>query len=181
MKLPECSVSAVIPTRGALDSRILDSLHACPEIDDIHLMVGNAVFNRYVGAAAAWHDIIYTQDDDVISVPRDLIDRYRPGVIVHAMTPDHARHYQGRVTLVGFGAIFDRQLIGVLNGWEKDALLLRECDRVFTALNQCLSIFPDITILPCASDTERLWRDTEHVRYRRAIEQRIMDKTGVVA
>lgn len=181
MKLAECSVSAVIPTRGKVDARILDSLHACPEIDDIQIVIGDAVFNRYVGAERARHGIIFTQDDDVISSPREIIDAYLPGTVVNAMTIAHASHYPGRATLVGFGSIFDRDLISVLNGWERDELFLRECDRVFTALNRCSSIFPELAILPCANDPERLWRAADHHAMRKEIERRIMDKTGIAA
>ena len=177
MTLPPCSVSAVIPSRGDVDcSGIVARLRACPEIDDIEIVVGDSVFNRYLGAGRAQHHVVYSQDDDCLTDAGAVIAAYRPGVIVNAMTPEHAAQYPGRITLVGFGAIFDRDLIRCLDDWERDELFLRECDRVFTALNQCEFVFPEIEILPRASDARRLWRQPEHLRCRAEIERRISER-----
>jgi hypothetical protein len=89
------------------------------------------------------------------------------------MTPMHAENYRGRITLVGFGAIFDSSLIQVLDGWEQDEFFLREADRVFTALNPHVTVFPEIQILPCASAENRLWRQADHIARFMEIEKRI--------
>ena len=175
-------ISAVIPTRGDVDVLpIRKHLERYLEIDDIEVIHGTSPFNRYVAAARAKHDWIYTQDDDCITDIQPLIDAYEPGLIVHAMTEAHAAQYPGRITLVGFGALFHRRLIQVLEGWEQDWLFFREADRVFTALNTCKTVFPRIQILPCATDDNRLYRQSHHNDARAAITRRIYKRTGIAA
>lgn len=174
-------VSAVIPTRGDVDTDpIREHLQSFPEIDDIWIVQGDTVFNRYRAAQlSAVHDVIYTQDDDCITDLRPILEAYEPGIIVNAMTPDHQAKYPGRQTLVGFGAIFDRSLTGVLDGWEQDELFLRECDRVFTALNEHKTVFPRIENLPHATSENRMYREPGHFGARAAITRRIFERTGI--
>jgi hypothetical protein len=178
MPLEARSVSAIIPTRGDVDtSEIEKALRACPEIDDISFPVCRNVYGRYEAAAQARHDVVYTQDDDCIVEADILLGAFERGsrVLVHAMTPQHAGHYPGRISLVGFGAIFDRDLISRLDGWEKDELFQRECDRVFTALAVRRTYFPRIRNLAHASAPNRLFKQPEHAHARRLIEQRIAE------
>lgn len=172
-------ISAVIPSR-------CDAWEAVEHLrqfdfDEIIVAREGSVFGRYLGIERAKNETIYTQDDDCLPDAGAIIAAYKPGAVVHAMTPAHAAQYPRRAQLIGFGAIFDRDLIRCLDGWEHDELFIRECDRVFTALNKCESIFPDIQILPQASDDERLWRQSGHNQYRVEIERRIFEKTGIVA
>ena len=171
---PGIEISAVIPTRGDVDmTQILAKLGDYPEVKEVLVMVGDTPFNRYLGARKAKYEVIYTQDDDCITDLRPLINNYRPGLIVNAMTPQHAKNYPGRQTLIGFGAIFDKGLVHVLDGWEQDDLFLREADRVFASLNEHFTVFPEIDILPCASAPNRLWCQPDHIAKRIAIEERI--------
>lgn len=173
-------LAAVIPTRGDVELEpIVRHLQQFPEVVRIHIESSPNVYGRYVGIERLHeHPIIYTQDDDCITDLQPLIDAYEPGVIVNAMTPEHAAQYPGRVTLVGFGAIFDRVMVAALHGWEQDALFLREADRVFTALHPHKTVFPKIDILPCATAGNRLCRQPEHHASRKAIEQRIAERLG---
>jgi hypothetical protein len=173
-------VSAVIPSRGDA-AEAVEHLRQFKEIEEIVVIQAGSVFGRYIGIDQAKNEIIYTQDDDCITDVAAVLGAYKPGVVVNAMTPEHARQYPRRATLVGFGAIFDRNLIRCLDGWERDELFMRECDRVFTALNRCEPIFPEIQILPRASDPDRLWKQAEHNRCRLEIESRILAKTGIAA
>lgn len=173
-------VSAVIPSRGEA-SEIVEYLRKFKEIEEIVVIQAGSVFGRYIGIDQAKNEIIYTQDDDCITDVAAVLEAYKPGVVVNAMTQDHAKQYQRAATLIGFGAIFDRNLVRCLDGWERDELFMRECDRVFTALNQCEPIFPEIRILPQASDPERLWKQPAHNQFRAEIERRIYEKTGIAA
>jgi hypothetical protein len=154
---------------------------AHPEIDDINFIESDSVFGRFIGIwGYAQHDIIYTQDDDVLTDVGPIIDSYESGVIVNAMTPEHAAHYRGSQTLIGFGAIFDKLLLTSLYGWDwQDELNRRTCDRIFTALNKHKSIFPRITHMPYATADNRMYRQPQHFRDRVDITKRILERTGI--
>lgn len=143
------------------------------EIDEVIFTVSNSVYGRYEGISDAENGVIYTQDDDCITDIRPILDAYESGLIVNAMTPEHAAQYRGRVSLVGFGAIFDRSLVDVLDGWERDELFLRECDRVFTGLNRRKTVYPSIRMLPQATAENRMYREPGHNSARAEIERRI--------
>jgi hypothetical protein len=170
-------VSAVIPTRGDVPlEAIRERLLSVPEIDDAHFVVGPNVFGRYT--APVRHEIVYTQDDDCLTDVAAVLAAYEPGVIVNAMTPEHAAQYPGWVTLIGFGAVFDRSMAEALDVWERDDLFLRECDRVFTALYPHKTVFPGITMLHWATEENRLYRQPDHLAARAAIMRRIYERTG---
>jgi hypothetical protein len=173
-------VSAVIPSRGDA-SEVVEQLGRFKEIGEVIVIQAGSVYGRYMGIEQAKHEIIYTQDDDCSTDVEAILAAYKPGVVVHAMTPAHAAQYPRRATLIGFGSVFDRKLVRCLDGWERDELFLRECDRVFTALNRCEAIFPDIYILAQANHSDRLWKQPDHHRSRAAIERRIFEKTGIAA
>lgn len=178
------TVSAVIPSRGDVDtSGIVAHLRRYCEIRDVRIVVGDTPYNRYVAAADAACDVIFTQDDDCITELRPLLDAYQSGcgLIVNAMTPQHAAQYPGRQTLLGFGALFDKAMLQSLDGWERDALFYRESDRIFATINPHRSVFPEITILPWASSPNRLWMQPDHLSAKRAIGQRIFESTGIVS
>jgi hypothetical protein len=168
------SISAVIPTRGDVDlGRLAEHLRSYPEVKEITFTVGDAPYNRYRAARKALHDVIYVQDDDYLTDLRPIIDGYQPGVIVNAMTKQHEAGYQGEETLIGFGAIFDKALLSVLEGWEEDALFLGECDRVFTALTKHVSVYPTINPLPWATAPNRMCYQPDHGASHVAIRARI--------
>ena len=167
-------VSAVIPTRGDVDlSPIVESLRRFPAIKEIMFEIGNTPYNRYLGAARARFPIVYTQDDDCVTDIGPILENYRPGVIVNAMTPSHAQAYRGEETLIGLGAIFDRSMVQVLDEWEKDELFLREADRIFATINPHFTVFPEIRTLPCAHNANRYYRQPEHGASHVAIRERI--------
>lgn len=168
------SISAVIPTRGDVPlGRLTDHLRSYPEIREIMFEISGTQYSRYKAARKALHDTIYIQDDDYITDIRPLIESYRPGCIVNAMTPQHQVGYQGVETLIGFGAIFDKSLLSVLDGWEEDPLFLRESDRVFATLNPHVTVFPEIEALPWATAPNRLCFQPDHGLSHVAIRHRI--------
>jgi len=163
-------ISAVIPTRGDVDLKpIISNIERFKEIKEIIVAdYDKSVYNRYIGCSKAKYDIIYTQDDDCIVDLQPLIDNYRKGVIVNAMKPEKMEEYTD-MTLIGWGAIFDKSLIKVLDGWEQDELFLRECDRVFTALNKRHSIpmkIKDLYQGNRMSEESRHWDDLKKIRAR---------------
>lgn len=177
MNIVPRSVFAVIPTRGDLDlTYIVDHLMTYPEIRRVCVRTGNTPWNRYLAAIEAPESIIYTQDDDCLTDIRPLLDAFRPGegVMVNAMTPQHAGQYRdSRFTLCGFGAIFDKSMLGVFDGYERDALFFRESDRIMGSVPH-RTVYPSIFISSDANRHNRLWRQPEHNSTRRLMEQRIL-------
>lgn len=194
MGVPVESVAAVLVTRGDVDlDPILESLpiewdtiewnngagaayrHPAPNrywnADDV------SVYGRYEAIVLTEAPVIYVQDDDVI-LPRTsidaLLDAYEPGVVTCVMGEHHQRHTLDSA-LVGFGAIFDRDLperaftrfalsshrAGSI-AWGTDgndrALFDRTCDVVFTALTPRKAIDVPYEYLPQASNDDRMSR-----------------------
>jgi hypothetical protein len=160
---------------------IVEHLKGYLEIDDVRVITGNTPYNRYLEAARANHDVIYTQDDDCITDIGPVLAGYDPGLICNAMTPEHAREYPRAQTLLGFGSVWNRSLIAALDGWEHDSLFLREADRVFATLNPHRTVFPRIRLLPHAYVDNRMYRQPDHITCRDAINLRIRQRTGIIA
>ena len=96
-------------------------------------------------------DIIYTQDDDcVVDIP--LLLNEWDGHFVTNMRPNRAAEYAKNMTLIGWGAVFNKDLIYALdrytNRFGRDPLFIRECDRVFTGLNTHKTVFIEVENLP---------------------------------
>ena len=169
-------ITAVIPTRGNVDLGVLvERLRRHKAIQEIIIERGDSVYNRFVGVSRARFPVIYTQDDDCLVDIGAIIRAYKPGVVVNAMTEAGAANYPKEETLIGYGAIFDANLVDVLAGWEKDELFKRECDRVFTSLNEHHTVFPNIQILPCAHDPDRLYKQDDHYEKVKQIRKRIAE------
>lgn len=70
------------------------------------------VFGRYMATLEATRPVIYTQDDDCVIPIADVLAEYRPGVVTGNLIRDdpawRARYHD--TTLLGFGAVFDREL-----------------------------------------------------------------------
>lgn len=168
-------ISAAIATRGDVDlGAIQKEISRHPEITELIIEKSNTPYGWYVACMNATNSIVYYQDDDCVTDIRPLIDAYEPRIIVNAMTPRHARSYPGSQTLLGFGCLFDKSLLAVLDGWERDAVFLRESIRVFATLIPHRTVFPWIHILPCAYAPNRLYRQAgEHAAARKEINRRI--------
>lgn len=168
------SISAVVPTRGDVDlGRLVNHLRSYPEIREITFVIGDTPYNRYRAARKSLHDVIYIQDDDYITDIRPLISAYAPGTIINAMTPQHQAAYKGAETLIGFGALFSKSMLRVLDGWVEDDLFLRESDRIFATLNPHLTLYPSIETLPWATAPNRLCFQPNHGESHVAIRERI--------
>jgi hypothetical protein len=192
------NVSAVIVTRGDVDLAPCFAPFAAAGITD--LVVWNnataegdlAVYGRYEAIGSATGDAILVQDDDVVldvDSVHALTAAYVPGYVVCNM-PRRFRDtgsYDDSA-LVGFGAIFDRDLparafgrmldSGVLPAYDPRTLeefFNRECDTVFTMLTPRALVDLPYTDREFASAPDRLWRQPEHAaereRMRRLVRQ----------
>lgn len=178
-------VSCVIVTRGNVDlSGILASL----PFEDVvirnnsnpHLPKDMKVFGRYLGASLAVNEVTAVQDDDaIIEDWPAILAAYEPGVVTCNMGAAHTAYYKPmNMALVGFGAVFDKSLIAptfdrYFEQFPKDELLLRECDRIFTALNRLKVVQVPYRNLPHEETTERMWRENRHGADLAKIRERI--------
>jgi len=179
-------VTAVVVTRGGYDiSEVIESLAAFREVIvwDNSERKNLKVFGRYAEIGIP-RGVVYTQDDDVIVDAVAVCAAYQPGVIVANSSPQHreinAPFYRDGIAPIGWGSVFDARLIDVLDGWERDDLFLRECDRVFTALNKVKFIEVPFGNLPRATAPDRMWRERRHLDDLAAIRGRIL-RRGVTA
>jgi len=135
------------------------------------------VFGRYA-AMLGVPGPIFTCDDDCLVDAEAVCAAYEPGIIVANSDPHHravnAPFYRHGIAPIGWGAIFDVNLISVLEGWEHDELFLRECDRVFTALNTVKLIEVPFRHLERASAPDRMWREKRHLSDLSEITERIL-------
>lgn len=134
------SVSCVIPTRGDCDlSLIIESLAWCDDIVvwDNSKRKDEGLYGRYAALQFARHDIVVTQDDDVlVTCWPELLGAYQPGVL----TVNYPEPWD--VPWVARGAIFDRDLPAkafarYFRAFEEDEFFRRyACDAVFGLLTE---------------------------------------------
>ncbi len=164
------NVTACLVTRGDVDMQpILDSLSGIDvELWNNSVEDDAGVYGRYLAVGRATHDIVYVQDDDCL-LTAEAIDRivtaYEPGRIVANMPPDFRAHYTDSC-LVGFGAVFDRDLPA--RAFERYRLAEMPWDRrlrpdvVFTALTPFTLVDVPFEHLPYAFGPDRMYRQRGH-------------------
>lgn len=175
-------VSTVIVTRGDVDLTDILAEHDDAGVSDI-LIWNNQLeqdlgpYGKYAAIGQARHDVILVQDDDVLLPAASitaLAAAYQPGFVTANMPAEFRPHYPDSA-MVGFGAIFDRDLPAAAfarffahHPWMsvEDPLFLRESCRAFTVLTPVNLVDLPKTDLPWASDPGRLWRQPEHVEMR---------------
>lgn len=169
-------VAACIPTRG--DQNLDEIIASIPHDWEVCLWDNSkkqdlSVYGRYAAIELTDAPVIYTQDDDAILDPESfdvLRSAYQPAVLTANM-PERFRHdFYREHCLVGFGAIFDRDLpakafdryFAHSRQQRDDPLFLRICDVVFTALTTRHLVDVSHTDLPWASNPERMWKQPDH-------------------
>jgi hypothetical protein len=177
-------VSAALVTRGDHDlTEILESLPVEWPIElwDNSVERDLGVWGRYQAAQRPARGLVYVQDDDCVLEPESiaaLVEAWRPGVLVANM-PERFRHdfYSGHC-LVGFGAVFEPQLVSDAfarfwlgcSGREpvRPEEFRRTCDIAFTGLvpERVLLDVP-YRDLPWATDDSRMYRQPTHVGERK--------------
>jgi hypothetical protein len=193
-------VAVVIPTRGNVDMEPILAAYAGFGFSPGYVWNNSAdpdlgVYGRYaaisstvMGELAA---VIITQDDDVI-LPREtiqaLLDAYEPGKVV-CNIPQRFRQRYRDSGMVGFGAIFDRDLprqafnrfysaqrafedVGQSKTWMfsvadhlepvSEATIHRTCDLVFTMLTPMTQVDLPYVELAYGKDETRMWRQPGH-------------------
>ncbi len=171
------NVTACLVTRGNVDlTPIRNSLvDAC--IDDISVWdnsvhTDQGVYGRYIAVDEAKGDVVYVQDDDCLLPPESIIrilEAYEPGRIVANMSDDFRANYSDSC-LVGFGAVFDRDLPakaferfrGAGRPWD----YRNRPDVIFTALTPFTLVDVPVEILPYAYGPDRMYRQRGHAAQR---------------
>lgn len=145
-----------------------------------------AVYGRYRAVTMAACETCYSQDDDVI-VPADtiraLLEAHEPGRITANMPPEFLAHYPDSC-LLGFGAVFDRDLPALAFKRYASGRLAdfrRRPDVVFTALTPYATLSLPVEILPYAYGPDRMYRQRGHIRERQRVLQRCRRIRGVRA
>lgn len=159
-----------------------------------------SVYGRYRAIENAQLPVVYVQDDDCIvpDIP-GLLARYRPGEIVANMPESRWPDYPDSC-LVGWGAVFDRELparaferagfdprvspypdgdwerytitvAGRSWTWPSAAAFRRDCDVVFTTLTPQEKVDLGFSHLPWAETPGRLFKEPGHKAARDAMLQ----------
>jgi hypothetical protein len=170
-------VTACLVTRGDVSmTPVLDSLptHWAVELYDNSVEASDLqVYGRYEAIRRAKTDVVYVQDDDCVLPPwsfSQLVDAYRPGVLTANMPEIFRTHYSDSC-LVGFGAIFDRDLpsLAFARAPEPQRSFDRTCDVYFTALTPRQEwLEAQYENLGWAEDSSRMYRQPGHVDERMA-------------
>ncbi len=174
-------ISAVLITNGNVDLQpVLDTLINFEDVvvyDKREVARDLRMYGRFTSMLGAKHDVIYTQDDDVLTDPAKICAEYKPGWVTTNVPPERRAFYSDGVTLIGWGSVFDRSLVAAFDKYFEhypmDDLFLREADRVFTGLNRCRNIDVPIRHLGYAYAMNRMGQQTNHLASLAAIRQRI--------
>lgn len=194
MGLTAADVTACLVTRGDVDMRpIIESLPFSSVVwDNSAASEDLAVYGRYAAIRRALKPVIYVQDDDCLLAPDSfdaLLDAYEPGHVVCNMPHDfryQPQYLSGEHALVGFGALFDRDLPAAafarLGRVDDMAAFRRSCDIYFTALTPRILVDVPHTDLPYASGPGRMWTTPGHVEERsRALAHALQVRDAVAA
>lgn len=174
-------------TGGGVDMRQIHDSVSCAGIGnyssdtwDNSVRFNLKVFGRYAHIYPGPAHRVYTQDDDCIlgfGSQFDLFRAYEPGVVTCNLPAIRRPEYTDGIALVGWGAIFDRNLTSVFNLYLKhfplDDLFLTECDRIFTGLNKVKLIDVPFTHLPHATAPDRMCNRPDHWEKLAEIRRRI--------
>lgn len=171
-------VACVIPTRGNVD---LDPVLSGLPFEEIGVWDNSTgedlgVYGRYAAIEHVAAPVIFTQDDDSmlpVESVEALLAAYEPGVVV-CNVPARFRNRYTDSGLVGFGAIFDRELpeqaFDRYRSFEKWSWTIeafpRACDLVFTMLTPMRQVDVPYTDREFASDESRMWRQPGHFEER---------------
>lgn len=152
-----------------------------------------SVYGRYAAIEYASGMLIWVQDDDcIVSDPQAIVDEWwetrsdaiatlglpgSPSIHEHlvANMPERFRQHYPDSCLVGFGAVFHRDLpdeaFALFAGQEDETffqegwgeIFERTCDVVFTALTSRILVDVPVEILPYAHGEDRMWKQPDHV------------------
>ena len=174
-------VSAVLVTRGDIDlSPVLESV-AQAGITDV--VVWNnaerpkdvACYGRYLGIAEAKHDIIFHQDDDLISPIAELCGQYDPRRDRYSIVSNNRIDEEWPLT--GIGSLFHRELADCftryIDVYGEDEDFYRICDVVFAYQHPYRRVVLGYSDLPWHSNPAMYTQDG-HIATRIRARQRIL-------
>lgn len=164
-------VSAVLVTRGDVDmGPVLNSL----PFDDV-ILWDNSVeadlqcYGRFAAISRAKHEIIYTQDDDILVPIPALLDEYdgngadAQGILANRKPDEEYR-------FLGIGSLFHRDLVDVFDKYlavhpvDKD--FHRAADVVFAELNDYRSVWLGYAELEWSRYENRMYKQPGHYEAR---------------
>lgn len=182
MEVGTAIVGAALVTRGDVSMKPI--LAALP-FDEIVVWdnsseVDLGVYGRYAAIAQLKKPIVLTLDDDTVLPPESLdalLRSYEHGKVV-CNVPERFRHRYTDSGLVGFGAIFDKDLVQrafdlfEAAAPEADAAWFRRtCDIVFTMLNDLVFVDLPYEELAYAHDDTRMWKQGNHFEEREEMRE----------
>jgi hypothetical protein len=180
-------ISAVLITRGDVD---LAPILATLPYDDVVIWDARerpndaACYSRYMAADEARHDVIYFQDDDLLSTAHnDLIAAYQPGMLVGNMpSPWYEREHYDRdgCVLTGAGSLIARGLwrpafAAYLEHYPLDNLFTTYCDQISGILTPAVRVDLGYQILPQATYAGRINTTTGQVARKRLAMARAIE------
>ena len=181
-------VDAVVVTKGTRGIvQVLESLSEFRHLSvwDNSVYPNLKIFGRYAAVGTMTKSpLVYVQDDDLTLDDggfEALMSAWRPGMVALNFPKGNRKNYveaHPGIALVGFGAIFEPQLAGkafkrYLSRWPMDDLFLRECDRVFTALNSWTAVDTPKMDMPWAGDSASMEAEDRHGDDLARIKERI--------
>lgn len=164
-------VTAVLITREKEEypSIVLERLTCTDFFQDILIVTEcPSIYHRYLAAAQAKTQHVFVIDDDALVNFQILWSHYDKKRITNAMTPAFQKQYEPLgCSLIGWGAYFPQNMISSLDRYIAkygvDDHLLREADRIFTAMNRPLhSILLPHENLEKATDKDRMCYEEKH-------------------
>lgn len=137
-------VTAVLITRekDEYPPLVLERLTCTEFFQDILIVLDSpSVYQRYLAAAKAETQHVFIIDDDALVNFQVLWTHYDKKRITNAITEPFQRKYEPMgCTLVGWGCYFPQSMLSVFDRYIAkygvDDHLLREADRIFTAMNR---------------------------------------------
>lgn len=166
-------ISVVIPSLGKRKEELEKVLEHLKSLgfEDIIVVNEKQMLGRYLATYKAKNEVIYTQDDDLIveNIPQ-LIEKYNEDKVVCNIKLERMVWYnnlcEGKIALVGYGAIFNRKLVHNMNryleSYPDDSMFEREADRIFTFLNDKELVIADGSIKDFPSAMQGMSNTGEH-------------------
>lgn len=166
-------VAACLVTRGNVPMD--DIIESIPEEWEVVVWDNSqredlGVYGRYAAVTLTDAELIYVQDDDCVLDPAafETFQTFTPALLLNTIytnMPERFRPYYPDSCLIGFGAMFHRDLPGIAfekMNWDPPFFNLT-CDVYFTALSKRFLLDLPYRDQPWASDSDRMWKRPNHV------------------
>ena len=137
-------------------------------------------WGKYPLISYAKNDTIYVQDDDCYLENIDELYKIYDGTcMVNAIKPSHIGLYSGRDSMMGWGAIFNKEWVDLFKPYVFkygiDDVLKREADRILTCLVKHKTIVGEINDFPSAEADYALYKQPDHESYKQEALRRVTE------